>query len=207
MIAVTTPESPYAPATPEYAKPAPVTPTGTDQRSVVLTATLAAALLLAAVVNIVGGTGFPSNAPVEQIWNFGITVDLFAGAVALFVRFLAIRKRPQFDARAVAGVSPLALTAVIISGAVLLGWLVLGGIGFIGSLVTGGADLRYYMDTNGAFFLGIPWMLGLFFGVSSLRQGKGTPTTASAWVAIGISLFIVAASLFSAVIYGLGLSA
>jgi hypothetical protein len=208
---VTTPESPYAPAPAPATTPAPVPvgaaePSGTDTRNLVLTAVLAVVLLVSAVINAVSGTGFPSNAPVEQIWNFGITVDLVAGGLALIIRFLVIRKRPRLDAAPRSGVSPLALAAVIIAVAVLAGWLLLGGLGFLGSLVSG-FGLRYYLDTNGTFFLGIPWMLGLFFGAAALRKGRGIPTTVAAVAAIAISLLILVPTLFSAVAYGLGLTA
>ena len=44
---------------------------------------LAALALVAAVTNGISGANFPSNAPVEQLYNFGITIDLIAVANGL----------------------------------------------------------------------------------------------------------------------------
>jgi hypothetical protein len=193
-----------APATPIIVStPAPA---GTDRLSVVLAIAFPVVLIVAGVVNLVFGTMFPSGAAIEPIWNFGITVDLIAVSIAFVVRFLVLLRRPRFPAVAVRGPGPLALAAFIVSGAVAVGWLVFGGGFFLAHLISAPDELRYYLDVNGAFFLGGPWMVGLFLGVASLRQGKGLVNTVFAVAAIVLPLLILVASLFSAVAYGLGLT-
>jgi hypothetical protein len=164
---------------------------------------LAVFLVIAAVVNQFWGTRFPSNAPVEMIYNFGITVDLFATAVVLgiFAILAAARRsvpvKPQ-------SISPMAVAAIILSGAVTLIWLLFSLVPVLVSVANG--DTYQYMSAIGAiFFLGVPWVLGMVFGTLSLRSGgRLTPVLGTIAIALGVVLAVAAVAF--AVIYGLGLS-
>lgn len=164
---------------------------------------LAVFLVIAAVVNQFWGFQFPGNAPVEQIYVFGITVDLFGAAVVLgiFAILAAARRsvpvKPQ-------SISPMSIAAIILSGLVFLIWLVSC---FIPVLVTTANGARYqYMAAVGAIFLlGIPWVLGMVFGTLSLRSGgRLTPILGTVATVLGVALAVAAVTF--AVIYGLGLS-
>lgn len=184
---------------------APKPPATTDTATVALALVTAGVLIVAVVINVIFGLRFPSNAPVEMIWNFGISVSMGACAIALIVRFVVIRSRPRAAAVASRGVSPLAVAALVLALVTLVGWLLVGGGDFLLKIASG-ERLRYYLDTNGAFFFGVPWMLSLFFGVAAYRPGRGRLTNGFSIAAIVISGLILVASLTSAVIYGLGLS-
>jgi hypothetical protein len=161
-------------------------------------------LLVAAIVNIVATTGFPWNAPVEVLWSFGITVDLIGGFVALLVVTI-IRARRRYERVPAPGVRPRAIAAASLAGATAVAWLLLGGIGFLGKLAAG-ERLRYYLDVNGAFFAGIPWMLGIVFGVISIRRGRPVLHNALAIAAVVVGALVLVASLFSSIAYGRGLT-
>ena len=164
---------------------------------------LAVFLAIAAVVNLFWGFRFPGNAPVEQIYMFGITVDLIAAAVVLgiFAILAAARRsvpvKPQ-------SISPMSIAAIILSGLVFLIWLVSC---LIPVLMTTANGSRYqYMAAVGAIFLlGIPWVLGMVFGTLSLRSGgRLTPILGTVAIVLGVVLAVAAVTF--AVIYGLGLS-
>lgn len=203
---VSTP-SPYAPE-PADAPPAAAQPAltyGIDRTAIILSASIAVVLLISAVVTFSSLQNFPSNAPVEQLYAFGITVDLVAGALALGARLLFVARVPRAT-HAVPGPGGLAITSAALGLLVLVGWLLLGGADFLAKLAGSGEGLRYYLDVTGEFFLGIPWILGIFFGVAGYRTGRGPVNAALAFGGLGLGLLLVLASLYSAVVYGLGLS-
>lgn len=209
--AAATAKAPAAPAATNAAAPAatpaPVAPLTTDAVSVWLAASIAALLLVSAVVNAVSGVNFPSNAPIEQIWDFGITVDLVAGVITLGVRFLVIFRRPRAAAPGRSVPGGFAIAGTILGALTVVGWLILGGGDFLGKLLGSGDYLRYYLDVNGTFFMGIPWILGIVFGVVAYRQGRGTANTVLSLVAIALGVLVLIPTLYSAVVYGLGMSA
>lgn len=164
---------------------------------------LAAVLVVAAVINQFWGTQFPSNAPVEIAFAFGITADLFGAAIVLGIFGILAAARRSVPVKP-QSVSPMAIAAIIMSGAVTLIWLVSSLIPVLTSV---GNDERYqYMTAVGAiFFLGIPWVLGIIFGALSLRSG-GRLTPILGTIAIVLGLVLAAAAVTFSVIYGLGLS-
>ena len=164
---------------------------------------LAVFLVIAAVVNQFWGTRFPSNAPVEMIYNFGITVDLFATAVVLGIFAILAASRRSVPVKP-QSISPMAVAAIILSGAVTLVWLLFSLVPVLVSVANG--DTYQYMSAIGAiFFLGVPWVLGMVFGTLSLRSGgRLTPVLGTVAIALGVVLAVAAVTF--AVIYGLGLS-
>jgi len=164
----------------------------------------AGVLLVAAVVNFTATLGFPSNAPIEWFWSLGITLDLIGGFVALLVVAVA-RARRTHERVPAAGVRPLAIVAAGLAVLTVLAWLLLGGAEFLAKLA-GGERLRYYMDVNGAFFAGIPWMLAIVFGAISIRRDRPVLHNVLAIGAVVIGMLVLAASLFSSIAYGLGLT-
>jgi hypothetical protein len=175
----------------------------TSTTHAVLRGGLAAFLVVAAVVNQFWGARFPSNAPVEMIYNFGITIDLVAAAIVLGIFGILAAARRSVPVKP-QSVSPMAVAAVILSGAVAAFWLLFSLIPVLLSVANGGT--YQYMSAVGAiFFLGIPWVLGLVFGTLSLRSGgRLTPILATIAIVLGVVLAIGAVTF--AVIYGLGLS-
>lgn len=200
--------SPYAhPAPPPYTTgPAvpPVPQQPADRSAAWIPGTAALVLLVAAIVNFVATTGFPYNAPVEAFWSFGITLDLIGGFIALLVVTI-IRARRTHERVPAPGVRPLAIAAASLAGLTALAWLLLGGAAFLGKLAAG-ERLRYYMDVNGTFFAGIPWMLAIVFGVVSIRRDRPVLHNALAIAAVVIGALVLVASLFSSIAYGRGLT-
>lgn len=194
-----------APVTP-VAPMVPAAPATTDTAAVALTGILAVVFLVAGVTNQVALISFPSNAPVEQIYAFGITVDLIAGGIALIVRFLLIFRRPRLAAVPHNTPGGLAITAGILGLVTAVGWLLLGGAPFLGKLVGVGDGLRYYLDVSGAFFLGGPWIVGLVFGVVAFRRGRETLHLVLSLGAIAVAVLVLVASLYSSIAYGSGLT-
>ena len=76
-----------------------------------------ALLVIAAVVNQFWGFRFPGNAPVEQIFVFGITVDLVAMAVVLGIFAILAASRRSVPVKP-QSISPMAIAAIILSGVV-----------------------------------------------------------------------------------------
>lgn len=164
---------------------------------------ITALLVAAGVVNLVFGGRFPSNAPVESLVMFFLSVDLFAGGVVLgvFAVLANIRRSvPVLPERT----SPLSIAAAALSTAAFAGWLLFGMTLMIGAL-TRGDRLHYTDSVFSILILGVPWMLGIVFGAISLRSG-GRRTALFAGVAIGLGLILVAVVVGSTVLYGLGLT-
>ena len=164
---------------------------------------LAALLAIAAVVNQFWGFRFPSNAPVEQVYVFGITVDLIAATIVLGIFAVLASARRSVPVKP-QSVSPQSVAAVILSGIVAVTWILFCLIPVLATVAAG--ERFQYMNAVGAiFFLGAPWVLGMVFGALSLRSGgRLTPILGTVAIALGVIL-AVAAVTFS-VIYGLGLS-
>ena len=164
---------------------------------------LAGLLAIAAVVNQFWGFRFPGNAPVEQIFVFGITLDLVAMAVVLGIFAILAASRRSVPVKP-QSVSPMAIAAVILSGVTTVFWL-LGCLIPVLMSVAAGETFQYMTAVGAIFFLGVPWVLGTIFGALSLRSGgRLTPILATVSIALGVILAIGAVT-FS-VIYGLGLS-
>lgn len=157
-----------------------------------------AALVLALIgilLNVVGGAGFPGNAPVEWIMNAGITIDLVAVALACGIGLLtALKRRPARPSFVFPwlglGFSVLALLAWASSSGGLWETLFLDGRG------------RYMNDIGGAFVFGIPWTLGAIFSAYSVRGNTKMYLNVAAYVGIALWAITLAGVIASALLYG-----
>jgi hypothetical protein len=208
-----TPPAPTKPAAPEHAV-APVVPGPPLVRPAVwhsraLLIGVAAAALIAAILTGVGSTGFPYNAPVEQIYSLLMMVDLVAVVIAigalLVVEFV---RRANADRRAAPlNVRPsvFAIVAVVLSGIALLAFLSGGGAEQVVDLIRGIRG-RYMYWTGALVFAGIPWALGGIFGAWGLRPRGNVATNVLAAVAVAVWLLLAALTTAASLIYGAGLS-
>jgi hypothetical protein len=189
--------SPYAaPDAAPYAAPAVAR---TTTAVLPLTIALGASALIAAVVNQVFGSMFPSNAPVEQIYNFGITVDLVAVAIVCLIRVLVLFRLPRGASNG--RLSVFGIIAAVLAIILLAGWLAFGGAEYwIGGMA------RYMSGSAGAFYLGVPWVLALVFGEISVRRSDSGINSVLPIGSLVIGAVVGVSSVAAAVIYGLGLS-
>jgi hypothetical protein len=176
-----------------------VLPAGAPTRSPVLLLGVAITAAAALIVNLAGLVGFPYNAPVEQIYALGISVDL---AVIVLVSGLgAALSRRGYPLRAETVLTVLAVTFAV--GAVLL-WMVAGGVASVIQLATGAG--RYMYASAGLFFGGAIWVLAVIFGSHGYRRGGTSRNNALAISALAISGVLVGYAIASSLIYGLGLT-
>ena len=195
------------PAQPLPAHPAGVRePVGTDTGSVVTIGVVAVLLVAAAITNAGASTGFPYNAPVEWILSAGITIDLLAAAVLLGIRFFFILRRPRVPGAPFKRITGWTVTALVLAGASFLGWLLLGGIGFLIRLIADFDALRYMEDVLGFFLLGAAWVAGLFFAALGYRRGRTALNNGLAILVAVVLLVLVVPTLTSGILYGLGLT-
>ncbi|CAN5321578.1 hypothetical protein BH11ACT5_BH11ACT5_13220 [soil metagenome] len=198
------PDQPAAPAVaaPPTAAPGVAGPVAPRTSAAVLPLTigLGALAIVGAIVNGVFGGMFPSAAPVEDIYNLGITIDLAAVAVVAGIRVLVLFRRVRGVAKP--GASVFAILAAAFAVMTLAGWLALGGAEYWGD----GMD-RYMSGAGGTFFLGALWVLALVFGEIAVRRGDSTLNRVLSIGALVIGVIVLIASVAAAVIYGLGLSA
>lgn len=192
------PPTPYAPApssAPSVAEP----PKG---QNAMLAGIVAFLLILVGVVNWGFSFAFPQNAPVEVIYNFGISMTLMIAGVILAIGSRRIARRLSGDA-------PPKLTTLAVLGAgfsviALLGWFI-GGVGMIQALL---ADerLRYMEDVFGTWLFAVPLVLGIHFGTYAYRRGAGRLNTVLSIGAIVLGFVVLVPTVASAVIYAFGLS-
>ena len=170
-----------------------------SHRSVWVLAGVAAVAIVGWIVNMVAGFGFPQNAPVEWVYNAGISLDLIAVAIATGVgALLSIRPRAVRKAR----VFPwLGLGFGIVA---VIGWAVASG-GLWETLLLGGRG-RYMEDTAGAFALGIPWSLGAIFSAYGYRIPAHRWHNAAAIAGIVLWVVVLVGVLLSAVLYAADLT-
>jgi hypothetical protein len=155
--------------------------------------------LVGIVLNVLGGAGFPSNAPVEWIMNAGITIDLVAVFIACAIGFgITLRRRPARPSLVFPWLG-LGLTAVA-----LIAWA-LASQGLWDTLLTGGRG-RYMYDTAGAFYLGIPWALGAIFSAYGVRGRTRPHLNAVAFTGIGLWAITLLGVLASALLYAADLT-
>ncbi|MBX3098382.1 MAG: hypothetical protein KF761_02275 [Salinibacterium sp.] len=182
--------------------PAPAVPKPTTA-VIPLTFAIAVSLLVAAVINGISAFGFPINAPVEQVYSFGITVDLLVAGVILLVRALVHRHRLR--AEPVDRVVVLTIVAAALSVVAFATWLFAGGLDDIGLLAAGQRG-RYMYGTAGLFFAGAAWCLAFIFGTIGYRKGGGRLNTGLSVGALAVAFLLLAAALAAGVSYGLGLT-
>lgn len=166
-----------------------------------VTVAVGTAAAVAAIVNAVFGAMFPGNAPVESIYNFGVTVDLVAIVITALIRALVLWRRERV---AVVGarVSVWAILAAVFALVILAGWLLFGGAEYWGEGMQ-----RYMSASSGAFYLGAPWVLSIVFAEIALRRKDTTLNSALAIGSLVVGGLVGVATVAAAVIYGLGLSA
>jgi hypothetical protein len=175
----------------------------------ILLIAVAVIAVVAAVLTTLGGRGFPYNAPIEQLYCFGLTVDLVATAIALValavVEFIR-RANPELRARPLnTRPSVFAIVAVSLSGLALLAWAVGGGLVELITLLSD-VRTRYMNHTGGLFLAGIPWALGMVFGAWGFRPGGHRVTSILALVAVVVGVLLAVPTTAAALVYGAGLS-
>ena len=215
-------KAPAVPATPTASAPAPapaMTPPAPQAPSGVFYVTIwhnralligvGALALVTMIATVVGAAGFPSNAPVEQIYAFGVIVDMVAVTIAIGI-LIAVELRRRADPNRLGlPVNPrpsaFAIVAVIMAGLTLLAWVVGDGPTQVIDLAQG-FRARYMYHTGGLFAAGIPWALSLIFGAWGFRPKANTATNVLAIVAVVIGGLLAVVAAVAALVYGAGLS-
>jgi len=170
-------------------------------RSRALLATTAALFAIGLILEIWGGLNFPSNAPVEQIYCAAVVIDIAAGfAVATTGAIIAATSR-----RPLRPSSGATIAGVILVGVALVGWILLSGIGIVLRLPTGERG-RYMYDAAGAVFFGIPWIVGTALCAYGYRRDGSRANAVLAMLGTVVGLALLAATVASALLYGLGLT-
>jgi hypothetical protein len=177
-----------------------VLPAGAATRSPVLLLGVAIAAAAGLVLNVAGLIGFPYNAPVEQVYALGISVDLLA--IVIVCGLGALISRRGYPLRSQSVISVVALAFAV--GATVL-WIVAGGVTSIIQLFTAEGG-RYMYASAGLFFGGAIWVLAVVFASHGYRRG-GTPrNNLLAIGALALAGALAGYAIVSSVIYGLGLT-
>lgn len=191
-----TPPQPPAPT-----NPPPVRKQITDpsSRSLWVLASVAVAAIVGWIVNMVAGFQFPQNAPVEWVYNAGISLDLIGVAIATGIgALLTIRPHPVRKARVFPwlglGFGVVAVVAWAISSGGMWDTLLFGGRG------------RYMIDVGGAFYLGALWSLGAIFSAYGYRKPARPWHNAAAIAGIALWAIVLVGVATSAVLYALDLT-
>ena len=161
---------------------------------------VAALLIVLGIGNFIAATGFPSNAPVELLFMFLLSVDLFlAGLVLIIFAVLAAVRRsvPVLPERT----SPLSVAGLVLSGVAFVAWVLFGLVPTLADL----GNVRYMTLVGVLVFFGVPWVLGLIFGTVSLRSG-GPRTWLFGCLAVGLGILLALAVLTATILYGAGLT-
>jgi hypothetical protein len=175
-------------------------PTGSATRSPVLLLAVAIAAVVGLVVNSIGLAGFPSNAPVEGIYALGIGVDFLA--IAIVCGIGAAISRRGYPLRSS---TPIAVVAVVFAAAALAAWVLFGGVGSLVELIPPDRG-RYMYAAGGLFYGGFLWVLAVIFGAHAFRRGGTSRNNVLAIVALAVPALLIAYTVTSSVIYGLGLT-
>lgn len=176
-----------------------VLPAGAPTRSPVLLLAIGIAAVALMLANTVGLVGFPSNAPVEQIYALGINVDLLA--IAIVSGIGAYVSRRGYPLRAA---TPITTIAVALAAASAIVWVLAGGPSSIVGLALGSG--RYMYASGGLFFGGALWVLAVIFASHGYRRGGTRQNNVIAIVALGVAGALALYAIVSSVIYGLGLT-
>ena len=169
---------------------------------------VAAFAVLSAILTVIGGVMF-AGGPIEEIYRFGLVVDLIAMALVIGIFILVETVQRQSTRRIDAPVNPrfsiFAIVAIMLSAVAVSTWATTGGPEQLGYLLTGIRG-RYMYHTGGLFIAGIPWTLGVVFGAWGFRPGASLVTNVAAIVAIAGGLFLAVVTTVASVVYGLGYS-
>lgn len=213
LVDTTAPDSPAAAAAaaPAVAPVVPGPPPGYTvvwhSRAVLIG--VAGAALLAAILTAVGSANFPSAAPVEQLYAFGLIVDLIAVIVAvgalIIVEFVRRANPHRVAAPVSARPSVFAIISIVMAAIAFLGFATAGGGEQLAYLVQGIRG-RYMYWTGALFVAGIPWALAAIFGAWGFRPRGHLVTNILAAVSVVVWLLLAALTTTAALIYGAGLS-
>jgi hypothetical protein len=173
--------------------------TGAATRSQGLLWSVAVTAVLLMLANVAGLFQFPTNAPVEQIYALGISVDLVAIAVVSVIGALLSRRGYPLRPRSV-----IVIVALIFAGIVTVFFGVAGGVWSIIQLAQGSG--RYMDATGGLFFFGALWVLAVTFASHGFRRGGEPRNNLFAIIALAVVGALVVFAVFSSVIYGMGLT-
>lgn len=200
-LVVLPPPPPGEPSQPEGERLTPIVlPAGAATRSPVLLLGVAIAAAAGLIVNVAGLIGFPYNAPVEQIYALGISIDLLAIVIVCGLGAFVSRRGYPLRGQSVFTVVALAFAV----GATLM-WMLAGGVASIIQLFTADGG-RYMYASAGLFFGGAVWVLAVIFAAHGYRRG-GTPrNNALAVAALALAGALAVYAIASALIYGLGLT-
>lgn len=194
------------PSAPPFTTPSPSKrQTTTDLPTLLVTVVPIPVLVLLLIAQIIGTTGFPSNAPVEQLMAIGVAIDLAAAGIALGVRAAVIAGRTRAPYAGPVGVSKLGVAGAVLAGLVLLAFVAFSLVSGIVNAIDG-SDQRYMAWSAGMFYLGVPWVLGLFFSAAAYRPGRGAVNSALSITAIVVLLAVAAGTVAAAIAYGAGLT-
>jgi len=154
-------------------------------------------LVLSAIglaLNIVGGLGFPSAAPIEDAMNVGISIDLGALVVICGTGLIFSLQEPQGRPARVLPWLGLGFSLVA-----FVAWAVNAG-GLFETVFANGRG-RYMLDTVGPFYFGIPWVLGATFSAYGLRRGAPRARTAASIAGLVLWAVVLIGALASALLY------
>lgn len=174
-------------------------PVGAATRSPALLWSVAVAAVLLMLTNVAGLFQFPTNAPVEQIYAFGISVDLVAIAVVSTIGALLSRRGYPLRSKTI-----IVIVALIFAGVVTVFWAIAGGVWSLVQLAQGSG--RYMDATGGLFFFGALWVLAVIFASHGFRRGGDARNNLFAILALAVVGVLVGFAVFSSVIYGMGLT-
>lgn len=150
------------------------------------------------VLNVVGISGFPSNAPVEMLINVILNISLATVAIVSFIGALRAW-RPV----AKPGGAPLWVGVGFVA-LVLAAWSI-GGITTFWALAVGGSP-RYDVGTGAVALLSQVWAAGILMALYSTRQDDDRRRTWGLIGAIVLWAIPVAGVAASALLYGAGLT-
>jgi hypothetical protein len=177
------------------------TPSQTPTRSFALLVGTAVAAFALLVTSAIGQAGYPAAAPVEQLYAFGIAVDLLAITVVSAIGAVFARRRYPLRPT-----TPLTFVAVVLAAVALVAFLAGGGIAAIVQLAAPGLRGRYMFASQGLFYTGAVWVLAVVFASHGYRRfgdRRSNTLAVAALAAVAVPvLFVVASS----VLYGLGLT-
>jgi hypothetical protein len=169
----------------------------------ILRGAIGALFAIGAIVNLAATGGFPSNAPVEMLVSFLLTIDMIIVAVLLAI-FAVLAGTRRSVPVAPGRTSPMSVAALILAAVATVAWLLFGIVPSIGALASG--SLLHYTDEVGVLAIfGIPWVLATVFGALSLRSG-GPRTVLFGSLALGAGVVLLIAALTASVLYSMGLT-
>jgi hypothetical protein len=165
--------------------------------------------LLTVIGTAVGASGFPGAAPIEQLYAFGVIVDMVAVVIAIAILIVVEYRRHADPNRLGLPVnqrpSVFAIIALVMAVLTVLAWVVGAGPAQVIDLLQG-LRARYMYHTGGLFVAGIPWALSLIFGAWGFRPRANPLTNALAITAVAIGGLLAVEAVVASLVYGAGLS-